>query len=223
MKFHLSSILKAVTLVVGLLLCAHSFAASVSYTNETDFQTALNGSFTLVNLDAAPLATHASGYRVEDAGPASDFATLGIDFINANAQVVGSQAFQIPKAGRDRLILNGPSFNGNIAFDFVTAVNGIGAWSNYIDGGHIRAYDGLGLTGNLIGEADLDGGSFGGLISSGLIQSAEITCEFNGDLKCGVFDIQFGTTLSAVPVPATVWLLGSALVGIFGWRKKATA
>jgi len=213
-------------LIVGLASSTQSIASVITHTDEIGFQNALTNGFTLVNLDAPPLNLHASGYRVEDISPSSDFASLGIDFQFVNARVVDGQAGHIPKAGRDRLIYNGVGFDGNIVFDFLSPVNGVGAWSNFIDGGTIKAYDGLGLTGNLIGVANLNGGSFGGLISGDLVRSAEITCDFNFDLKCGVFDIQFGTTVSAmpepssVPEPSSIFLLASGLLSLVGIRKK---
>jgi len=215
----LKRIIETGILIVWLVMSAQSIASVITYTNETDFQNALTNGFTLVNLDAPPLNQYAGGYRVEDIGPSSAFASLGIDFQFVNAQVIDGRAFEIPKAGRDRLIANGAGWNGNIAFDLFSPENGIGAWSNFIDGGIIKVYDGPGLTGNLIGSANLNGGSFGGLISSDLVRSVQITCDFNSDLKCGVFDIQFGTTAPAVPVPATIWLLSLGLIGLFGEGK----
>jgi len=200
-------------------MSAQSIASVITYNNESNFQSAASNRFTLVNLDAPPLNQYASGYRVEDAAPSSNFASLGVDFQFVNAQVVGGQANQIPKAGRDRLILNGIGFDGNIAFDIRSPANGIGAWSNFIDGGTIKAYDGRGLTGNLLGVANLNGGSFGGLISdSSVIRSAQITCDFNYDLKCGVFDIQHGSSFSFSDVirdAVTVTPSGSTITAKF--------
>jgi len=218
------AMIKAGMLIIGLAMSTQSFSSVISYSGETTFQNALTGEFTLINLDSPPLSSYASGYRVEDAAPSANFASLGIDFINVNAQVVDGQGYQIPKAGRDRLIFNGTGFDGNIAFNLLSPVNGIGAWSNLIDGGVIKAYDGLGLSGNLIGTAALGAGSFGGLISSNSVRSVEITCDFNSDLKCGVFDIQFGT-VSSVPVPAAIWLFSSGLLALIGFgrnRSKST-
>ncbi|MEF8734075.1 MAG: hypothetical protein V5B40_19815 [Candidatus Accumulibacter meliphilus] len=200
---------------LGLVFSAHAVASVVAYTNERDFQNALSHDFVLVNLDASPLSGFASGYHVEDAGPAAEFTLLGIDFRYVNAQVVDGHAYQIPKPGRDRLILNGNGWNGNIVFDFIAPISGVGAWSNFIDGGVIRAYDSPGLMGNLIGFADLNGGSFGGLISSIPVLSVEVTCDFNYDLKCGVFDIQFDRAVSSVPTPPTFWLFLTAIAGLF--------
>lgn len=208
--------------IAGLFISAPSFASLIAYTNEGSFQAALTGGFTLVNLDAPPLNAFTSGYRVETTGPAAAFAGLGIDFRFVNARVVAGQDSQIAKPGRDRLIANGTGFDGNIVFDLLSPGHGVGAWSNEIDGGTIRAFDGLGLSGNLIGVAALNEGIFGGLISTDLIRSVQITCDFNSDLRCGVFDIQFGTVAavaSNIPEPATLSLLGTGLAGI-GWARR---
>lgn len=201
-------------------------AAVVPYTDEITFQAALTGSFTLANLDAAPFA----------AGPvaASDvnFLSLGIDVLTPTT-ILSSQAFQIPKPGRDRLLANGTG-NANIgadfAFDFVTPQNGVGALPNVFsgigDGGHIQIFSGLNLTGVLLGEADFGTptGSFGGIISDQVFRSVQITCEFDPDLNCGIYDLQFGT-VSAVPLPAAFPLFagGLGLLGLLGWRRKRMA
>ena len=83
-------------------------------------------------------------------------------------------------------------------------------------------FTGLELGRVAFGQSPATPGGFSGLISDQLIASAEITCTFNADLKCGVYDIQFGT-LAPVPVPAAVWLFGTALIGLAGIGKRRKA
>ena len=187
---------EVVLLFATLTISSHSLATVVAYTDEASFQSAANKRFTLLNLDAPPLNAHPADYWVEEAGPSSTFKSLGVDFL-VNAKVFDEEAFQIPKAGRERLIAHGAKWKGNLAFDLLSPANGVGVWSNFIDGGRIKAYDGRGLTGNLLGVASLNGGSFGGLISTdAVVRSVEITCDFNWDLDCGLIDIQFGSTFT---------------------------
>jgi hypothetical protein len=162
-------------------------------------------------------------YFVEDSGPADAFAQLGIDFRTFDAQVVGGQDFQISEPGRDRLIINGTGSTtaGNLVVDLVETVHGVAARSNDGDGGEIRAFSQPALGGTLIGVASLPSGGFGGLISTDPIRSVEITCDFNFDLTCGVYDIQFGNPEAPVPVPAiatTALLIGLASLGVIALR-----
>jgi len=217
--------------MLGLALIAAASAASAAittYSNQATFEASLTGSFSLTNLDDQPLVGFVPPYNVEDAGPAAAFATLGIDFQTFNPQVVDGQAFQILVPGRDRLIINGAgsSTGGNIIVDLIDPVDGVGAWSNDGDGGRIRAFSGPGLSGAFLGEADILAGSFGGLISTDPIRSVEITCDFNFDLICGVFDIQHGTKLAPVPVSPLVGaalFLGLAALGISALRRDRVA
>lgn len=200
-------------------------SASVSiYNNQSSFESALNGSYTLVNLDAPPFGAFASGYRLDDAGPAASLLALGVDSVGLNAQVVAGQDFQTPTA-RDRLILNGAFFGGEIVFNFTGLVNGVGGWANNGDGGHVKAYSGLNGAGTLLGSAGFGPGSFGGLISSDAIKSVRFTCEFNSDLACGVYDLQFGSVAGGVPEPATwaMMILGFGAAGSMIRRRKAVA
>jgi hypothetical protein len=176
---------------IALMAASAASAAITTYSNQATFEASLPGSFSLANLDDQPLVGFVPPYNVDSAGPAAAFATLGIDFQTFNPQVVGGQESQILVPGRDRLIINGTgsSTAGDIIIDFINPVDGVGAWSNDGDGGLIRAFSGPGLSGTLLGEANMLAGSFGGLISTDPIRSVEITCDFNFDLTCGVFDI----------------------------------
>ena len=210
-------------LLVGTQLFSGAHAATVAYYDEATFQAALN-SVTLVNLDAPPFDGFTAPYNVQDAGPAAEFLSAGISGFSANHQVLVGNDFQTLKANRDRIIANGSGFGvGDLVATFSSSVNGIGAWTNLHpqfggDGGEIIAYDGTGAEIGRVafGQSPATPGGFSGLITDDLRKSVEITCTFDGDLKCGVYDIQFGTV---IPIPAGIWLLGSVL-GLLGWLKR---
>jgi hypothetical protein len=64
------------------------------------------------------------------------------------------------------------------------------------------------LTGTFLGEAQFGPGSFGGLTTDAGARSAQFTRDFNSDMACGVYDLQFGTftRVAGVPEP-TAWAL----------------
>ena len=204
--------------VAALMTGGSASAAVVSYANQAAFQAALDGSHTLVNFDT--LGGFAAGYRLDDAAPAAALAALGVDSVGLNALVAGGQDFQTPTA-RDRIILNGAFFGGHIAFDFASAVNGVGAFSNNIDYGRVRLFSGTGLSGAFLGEAQFGPGAFGGITSTIGARSAQFTCDFNDDKACGVYDLQFGTFAAAVPVPEpATWTLAIIGFGAAGARLR---
>lgn len=199
---------------VSICCAAPAPAATImSYSSQGNFQAALGGSFTLINLDDAPFNAFAPGYRLDDPGPAAALLAAGLESVGFNAEVLAGQDSQTP-TDRDRLIANGSGFGGLIAFNFASAVDGIGAFSNNIDFGRVRAFSGENLGGTLLGEVQFGPGGFGGLTSSTGIRSVQFTCDHDFDLKCGVYDIQFGTfATNAIPEPAT-WAL---MIAGFGW------
>jgi hypothetical protein len=201
-------------------------AAIITYSNQASFQAALNGSFTLANLDASPLLTFAPGSRVNDPGLGGAFASLGMDFVgpyNAATRAGDDGAIAVP--GRDRLLLNGNGFGGEIQINFLAPVNGFGVFSNFIDGGQVLAYSGADLTGTLLGAVAFGNGGFGGLTSTVAIGSVRLTCERDQDLRCGVIDLQHGTfaAVASVPAPHTPALLltGLAVLGVMARRRSA--
>lgn len=207
------------------LACGSASAAVSTFTSQASFEAQLDGSFTLVNLDAAPLNTFGSSYRVEDAAPALAFADLGIDFFGFNARVATGQDFQITLPGRDRLIFHGANNGGLVTVNFLSPVDGVGVFGNVGDGGLVRAFSAPDLGGSFLGQASFGNGGFGGLTSTLPILSAQFTCDFNSDLRCGLHDLQFGTFANAVPEPQTYALLvaGLGLLGFAARRRSAPA
>lgn len=218
---HLTTFFTATFLLLAGALDSPELAHAqvTTFNDQPAFEASLGASFTLVNLDDQPLSGFALPFTVESPGPAAAFSSLGIDFQVFAAAVVGGQAGQISEPGRDRLIVNGSgsSTGGNLVIDLVDPVDGFGARSNIGDGGRVRAFSEPGLTGTFLGEAAIGSGGFGGLISEEPIRSVEVTCDFNFDLICGVYDIQHGTQATPVPIDPRVsglLLLGLAGVGV---------
>jgi len=219
----LRNLLAGAVAAAGMMISGTASAAVTTYASEALFQAALS-QVTLINLDAAPYAALGASYNLDDVAPAAAFLAAGVDSVGLNAAVVSGQAYQISTPGRDRLILTGTRFGGDLVFNFSNLVTGVGGWSNNGDGGHIQAYSGLNGTGTLLGSAAYGPGSFGGLISTDQIRSVRYTCEYNFDLACGVYDVQFGAT-AAVPEAAT-WafmILGFGLTGALLRKRRALA
>ncbi|MCK5830850.1 MAG: VPLPA-CTERM sorting domain-containing protein [Methylococcales bacterium] len=60
-----------------------------------------------------------------------------------------------------------------------------------------------------------------GLLMAADATLPEVSLRNNGSITSG-FDLQ-SSTVSAVPVPAAVWLMGSGLAGLLGFSRKKTA
>lgn len=222
---QLPSFVAATILFLAANLGSPAHAQVTTFNDQAAFQAALSGAFTLVNLDDQPLSGFAAPYTVEAPGPAAAFSSLGIDFQVFDAAVIDGQAFQISVPGRDRLIINGvgSSTGGDLAIDLVDPVAGFGARSNINDGGRVRVFSGPGLSGTFLGEAAIGSGGFGGLISTQPIRSIEVTCDFDFDLICGVYDLQHGTQAAPVPIDprvGVVLLFGLAGVGLVMVRRS---
>lgn len=67
-----------------------------------------------------------------------------------------------------------------------------------------------------IGTYNVGTDGFGGITSGTLIRSATFTCDFNFDLTCGAYDVQFGKfAAGAVPEPSA-WALMIIGLGMIG-------
>lgn len=204
-RFLLAAVFGAVLTLSG------AQASVVSYTSVSAFQSVLDASLTIIDTSA----------------------NIGKTTAQLSTQTPGAEFFGYSSYVRnDALILNGFGFSGDVnnahvGLNFAAGVSGVGVSTNPADGGRILAYSGLNGTGALLGMANFGTPAgaqlFGGLVSSTLIKSAIFTCDFNFDLKCGLFNPMFGRTsvTSAVPVPAALPLLFSALAffGFLGRRR----
>ncbi len=181
--------------ILSLFVFLSTSLWATSFTNETTFRDALTGGFTEVD---------GQGFS-----QISQLSFVGGSFFGPNA-VIRS----------DGLIENGQGFHGaanpHVGMNFDSDVFGVGVTSNPADGGRVLGFSGLNGTGNLVEQANFGSPAlFGGFVSTEAIRSVIFTCDFNGDLKCGLFRPTFGTVLNeaSVPEPGTYLLI--ALSGIF--------
>lgn len=131
------------------------------------------------------------------------------------------------------LIENGVGFYGttnpHVGINFVGIVNAVGVSSNPRDGGTILLYSGLDGTGSVVGSVGFGhpggaGPDFGGIVMAGSAKSAVFTCDFDFDLKCGLYDPIFGyKQVAQIPVPASSVLLVGGLGLLIGARRRRRA
>ncbi len=183
---------------LSAIFAGSAIASPTTFANQSKFEAAFaEGSFTVVNLDDGELGKISTPDTVMSDTMESVFQELGFNFSGNDARVVDGQSYQIIRADRDRLIVFGESRGGQLVLNFSHPVNGIGWTSNQGDGGRVVAYSGADLSGENIGTGHVKSGSFGGIASNTLIRSATLTCDFDDDLICGAFDIQFGRFIDA--------------------------
>jgi|GEM_PF-2046760 len=202
-------------IAIAITMSSTAQAVTTTYygnASQPTFQSLMDISFGIVDVSTYPTGTTT--------------ATISAGIADANF-------FSAPNSyvRSDDLIPNGPTFLGaehpHVGLNFLSGVNGVGVYANTFDGGKIQVFDGYDGTGNLLGEAAYGnaGGNaafnFGAITSNVLIRSVIFTCEFNGDLACGVIDPQWGTgtsfsSVSDVPLPAAAWLLLAGIGGLVG-------
>ncbi len=195
-------------------LCAMaspSYAAVTTLTNQSAFESALAGGFTLVDTSSFTSSSCPTGFE-----------TSCMTTITDISPILSDANFFGPDAGvrNDDLIVNGQGFHGmgppHVGLNFLGTVNGVGVTSNAIDGGKIQLFSGPNGTGTLIAEISFGGQSsdaFTGVIAMSPIASAVFTCDFNSDLKCGLRDPIYGrSTIAGVPAPGALFLVTMALL-----------
>ncbi|MEO8746093.1 MAG: PEP-CTERM sorting domain-containing protein [Rhodanobacter sp.] len=116
-------------------------------------------------------------------------------------------------------VLNPPPHDTAITFDELFYADGSPktCWDYPFSGGFLDGYGAM---------FKLDNGSFVDLWSDGVASPGGLTYGFavltpNSDNQLEVKDFQFGGVYAAVPEPDFVWMFGSAVLGLFAWRRKA--
>ena len=210
MKQHLIAFIAVLILLLNI---ESLFADTTTYSNRTAFENALTRGFTVID------TSENLGQTVEQLSESFN----GVTFFGAPSMV-----------RNDGLLLNGTGFFGattpHVGMNFDGAVHGVGVTSNAIDGGVISIYSGPNGTGDLLGSygfGEQADGLFGGIISTEVIGSVVFSCDYNGDLKCGLIDPIFeALEVNTVSVPLPQWafviLLFSILfIGIYTNRTRA--
>jgi hypothetical protein len=191
-----------------------------TYTSQPDWLAAVGGASqaTVFHFDG-PTEQHE--LNVNDPSITPSYSSQGVDFLpflgtSVYPQIFRGQAIQIPDPNRDGLVANNASPNPEsdlegraIRFAFNIPIKSVGVFTNALgdgDGGYLAAFD---AGSNLIGQATLDPGVFGGIVTDQLIARVSVVNTFNSDIKFGIWDLQFSA--NGIPEPATFGL--AALAG----------
>ncbi len=127
-------------------------------------------------------------------------------------------------------VLSGsPEFNGPIAILFSTDQLGVGFDSGFFDDVSSTAITAFARDGSLLGSVSNEGLGieFLGLVTDDETESiAGVFLDLVGEESFGfaIDNIRFGAVgdidVPEVPVPASVWLFGSGLIGLLGMRRN---
>jgi hypothetical protein len=133
----------------------------------------------------------------------NQYAALGVEFVDGNDSIFFTSYFVVDGFG-----VNG---NGTIELAFTGAMNSIGV--EFPGAVQFDLYLGGDLVGTSSEFAGVGTGFFGGVTSSKF--DRVIISDFVDD-QVYIDNLHFG---QVVPIPAAVWLFGSAL-GLLGWMKR---
>ena len=194
--------------IIVLLAVNSAKAATTVFTDEDAFKVAI-GLFTVHDFDSFVLNEGPDIY--------GNFQTLdqqipGIDFDNAR---VNFGAFGGTFNSSPNVVLNA-DFISPIVINFDQLQRGVGLFNtSIVDAERFEVFD---TVDTLLGTIDLSHQviNFGGFISDEGISKAVITpiAPTNGSIY--IDDL----TVSAVPIPPSFLLFGSALIGLGAWRRK---
>ncbi len=217
----------SMTLLSVILPGESLIAATLSFNSQPLWQESVGGidAATVLHFDNGDV-TGLRNVTVDQAPATPFYQNQGVNFLPFLGTTIYpiiflGQDYQIQTPGRDGLLANNnsPNQTSNLAgrairFDFNQAFNAVGTFTNNIDRGTLEAYDvNLNSLGS-IGVGQDGRGGFGGLITDVPIHRVVITNTYDGDIQFGIYDLQFASTLSSVPLPGSIWLLASALAGI---------
>ena len=217
------SILKLVVSAIMLasLVGLPARAAVVSYTSQAAFQADASNPLTLVNFDvdsdSNPIAAPSPGVLA-----GNNFTGFGINF--AAGVVFGEPNLPFTGVSPPNIIsnsgINTPT-PARVDASFAAEVFEVGI-TNTGAQAVLSIFDASDtLLGSLVSDADPNADDFIGLISDTPIFRMEF--DFVSGIGFGGDDLLFTQIVSPVPLPAAVWLFGSALLGLIGLsrRKKA--
>lgn len=196
-------------LFMGMAACGEVNAAITSYTVEATFKTDL-GAFTTHTFDIG----FPDVASFPPPGTLLDLQIPGLDFDNAVVRVGNSGGtFQSPS----NVVLNSDLVNP-IVITFLTPVNGVGLFNtSLVDRERVSIFD---VSDTLLASMELSESivNFGGFISDTVnIKRVRI---FPIQPTNGSIYIDSLTVSAPVPVPAGIWLLGSALGGLGFYRRR---
>lgn len=220
--------------VGSIILCAlftlssNTYSASVTYTSQPNFLTALGGSGATLDFEAQTSGDIInSGTSIGDIsfsysiGPPPTDMMVTNDFLTTS----GNNYLGLDDAGNFNLFIAGDAFS----MSFATPTYALGMY--FVSGDPLFNGDiqlitssGTALNSDVIDVTLGDGGLayYVGLISDTAFNSASIQFDVaaEGAFLYSVDDIT--TSTSVVPVPAAVWLFGSGLIGLIhlGKRRK---
>lgn len=206
---------------------------TVDSTRDLGFQAAVGNSFVELDLDGlsngAPVDTLPAGGVTIDVGLANPAASTVEAFAGSYSSGGGSYGTVSGSALLNRS--TGVTSAGDMVFDFSSAIGGFGAWI-FDDTGPTSPETGYTMTvtetnGAMNTSGLLSAGNAGSFFVEGFlaatsdvgIQSVTISTNNSGDFF-EVDHLQVATSI--VPVPAAVWLFGSALAGL-GWMRRKQA
>jgi hypothetical protein len=198
------------TLMLLLAVCIIAFSAPAysytMYTSNTDFLSAIQENYFLEDFNSYTygsfiefnLSESGNGYSwTMSSSPSSLYSTDGAMSTGSHNDVITV------------------SFTGNP----VTAIGGIFGASetdgDFIPGTiNLTFSDGSSLTNHPVSVGDFSGFTFSTPITSMTFTSSDFP---------QIDNFYIGAQAAAVPIPPSVWLLGSGLVGLVGLRRKLTA
>ena len=216
---------KLALITVAACMCTATPASAglMTFTNEGDFNTAIGGA-----------ALTVEGFETLTLGLAGGpYVSGGVSMNTANGVTFGSTSVDLVTEGAQAENWQQRA-DGDITFTFAAGINAFG-----IDITAFGSGGGGALTPNTL-EVSVNGGTFfdmfvghsggtGNLLFLGLFDnmSTFTTVKFSDTFTAdgiGLDRLQYGLVdISAIPLPATIWLFLTALggLGLFGRRNKA--